>query len=686
MHALSFAGAPNRAMLEGASLRLYGVASDLDHEGTEHRMISFFRRALSSWIVLGLLGLIMIAFIVTGVGTPSGLGNIGGGGGGGDTVATIGKERLSINEATQRARIALQNIQQQQPEVTMAAFVQQGGVEGLVQQLAETKAIEQWAGKQGIVASKRLVDGEIASLGAFHGLTGKFDEATFRSVLAQRQITEAQFRRDLTADVLRRQILVPVSGGTRAPESLVTPYASLMLESRRGLIGIVPTELMPSGTPPSEADIGSWYKGNIARYTIPERRVVRYALIGKEQLKAQPQVTDAEIAAFYNANAAEYGGKQIRSFSQVVLPDEVAAKTFSAKVKAGKSFADAAKEAGFSSADTALGERTQAALTELASADVAKAAFAAADGSITAPIKSELGWHILHVDGIKTVAAKPLSAERETIAASLAKQKTDEAIANLIADVEDQVADGSTFDDVVKARGLTVVTTPPLLPTGAAPENPEWQAPPELQVLLKAAFAGSSDDDPTVETIGNGQLHALLKIDRVVPSAPIPLAKIRDRVIADLMIDRTSARAKAVANAIIAKVKGGVALPAAIAQSDVKLPPPQPAGGRQLDMMQGGRQVPPPLALMFSMKAGETKLLEAPDKKGWFIVKLDSIEKGDAASMPGLVQSTQGEFSRMMADEIQQQFSAAIAKDVGVSQHTAAITKLKRELSGAGNQ
>jgi len=233
MHALSFAAAPNRAMLEGASLRLYGVASDLDHEGTEYRMISFFRRALSSWIVLGLLGLIMIAFIVTGVGTPSGLGNIGGGGGGGDTVATIGKERLSINEATQRARIALQNIQQQQPEVTMAAFVQQGGVEGLVQQLAETKAIEQWAGKQGIVASKRLVDGEIASLGAFHGLTGKFDEATFRSVLAQRQITEAQFRRDLTADVLRRQILVPVSGGTRAPESLVTPYASLMLESRR---------------------------------------------------------------------------------------------------------------------------------------------------------------------------------------------------------------------------------------------------------------------------------------------------------------------------------------------------------------------------------------------------------------------------------------------------------------------
>lgn len=648
-------------------------------------MISFFRRALSSWIVLGFLGLIMIAFIVTGIGTPTGLGDMGGGGGG-ETVATVGRERLGLNETTQRAQIAVQNLQQQQPEITMAAFVKEGGVDSLLQQLTETKALEQWAAKQGIIASKRLVDGEIASIPAFHGLTGKFDEGTYRNALAQQRITEAQFRRDLSADVLRRQILVPVSGSARAPESLVTPYASLMLESRRGLIGIVPTELMPPGRPPTDADINGWYQRNLARYTIAERRVVRYALIAKEQLKAQPQVTDAEITAFYNANAAEYGAKQIRSFSQVILPDEAAAKALAAKVNGGKSFSDAAKEAGFSPADTALGERTQAALAELSSADVAKAAFAVPQNGTTAPIKSELGWHVLHVDSIKTTAARPLTAEREGIAASLAKQKSDEAIASLIADIEDQVADGSTFDDIVKARGLTVVTTPPLLPNGAAPEDAQWQTPPELQVLLKPAFSGSTDDDPTVETIGNGQLHALLKIDRIVPSAPIPLAKIKDQVVNDLMVDRTSARAKAVANAIIAKAKGGVPLPRAIAESDVKLPPPQQAGGRQIDMMQSGQQVPPPLALMFSMKAGETKLLEAPEKKGWFIVHLESIAKGDAASMPGLVQSTQSEFSRMMAEELQLQFSASIAKAVGVSRNAAGIAKLKRELGGAGSQ
>lgn len=648
-------------------------------------MISFFRRALSSWIVLGLLGLIMIAFIVTGVGTPSGLGDLGGGATG-ETVAKIGSERLSSSETTQRAQIALQNVQQQQPDVTMARFVREGGMESLVGQLIEAKAIEQWAAKQGIVASKRLVDGEIASMPAFHGLTGKFDESVYRSLLSQRRLSEAQFRRDIVSDALRRQVLVPVSGSISAPQSLALPYASLMLETRRGAIGIVPTELMPAGTAPTSADLNAWYSRNLARYTVPERRVIRYALISKAQLKAPPQVSDAEIVKFYNANAKDYGASQTRSFSQVVLPDEAAAKAFAAKVKSGTSFADAAKDAGFAPTDTVLGERTQAGLTELASAEVAKAAFAAPKDGTTAPIKSALGWHILHVDSVKDTAAKPLSSVRDTIAESLLKQKTDEAVANLIADIEDQIADGQTFDDVVKARGLQVVTTAPILPNGTAPEDPAWKSSPELQVLLKPAFEGSPDDDPTVENIGNGEFHALLKIDRIVQAAPEPLARIKDRVTNDLMVDRASARAKAVATAIVAKVDGGVPLDKAIAESGVKLPPPQPAGGRQIDLIQARQQVPPPLALLFSLKAGQTRLLEAPDKKGWFVVHLDSIAKGDASSVPGLVQSTRAEFSQMMAQELQQQFSASIARDVGVSRNDAALARLKRELAGGASQ
>jgi len=50
-------------------------------------MISFIRRALSSWIALGILGLVLVAFIITGVGGPGG---VSGGGGSGTVIAKAG--------------------------------------------------------------------------------------------------------------------------------------------------------------------------------------------------------------------------------------------------------------------------------------------------------------------------------------------------------------------------------------------------------------------------------------------------------------------------------------------------------------------------------------------------------------------------------------------------------------------
>ena len=52
-------------------------------------MLSFFRKWLTSWPVLALLGLVLVAFVVTGVGDPFG-------GGGRDTsVARVGNAKIT---------------------------------------------------------------------------------------------------------------------------------------------------------------------------------------------------------------------------------------------------------------------------------------------------------------------------------------------------------------------------------------------------------------------------------------------------------------------------------------------------------------------------------------------------------------------------------------------------------------
>src|SRR5262249_8995976 len=156
-----------------------------------------------------------------------------------------------------------------------------------------------------------------------------------------------------------------------------------------------------------------------------------------------------------------------------------------------------------------------------------------------------------------------------------------------------------------KANGLAVVTTPPLTASGAAPSDPAYRPAPELPVLLKSAFEAEPGDRPTVETIGKGEIHALLAVGTIQPAAPIPLPQGKDRVRPDLVAQRTSDRAKAMATAIVAKSNGGRPLADAVTESGLKVPPPQPLTARQIDVIKSGRQAPPPIAMLFNLATGK---------------------------------------------------------------------------------
>lgn len=638
-------------------------------------MLAFFRRLLSSWVAVALLGIIMVAFIVTGVGTPGG--GLVGGGVGGDAVATVGGKPVTIAEVATRAQSSLTQARQQQPDLTMPAFLSAiGGVAPIVEEYVGARVLGGWAEKHGITASEKLIGGEIASIPAFQGVTGAFDEARMNAVLGQQRLSFATLHDGIREDLVRRQMLVPLTMGAMAPAGLLNQYAMLLLDRREGVIGLVPAKL--DGLPaPSEADIAGWYKANVARYSLPERRVVRYAAFGPESV-TPPAPTDAEIAAAYKADAAKYAASETRTVSQVVLPDEAAAKGFAARMAGGTPFTKAAADAGFAAGDIALGAITRDALARTASPAVAGAAFALAAGGTTSPIKTALGWSIVHVDAITSNPARSLDQARGEIAAALAKTKAQKATADLVQAVQDAVSDGASFADVVKKHNLQVVTTPPLLPNGTAPALAGFKPDATLTALLKPANDAGPDDQPTVETVAPDH-YALLSVASVVAAAPVPLAEAHARVVQDLIAQRAADRAHATAQAILAKVRGGQAMAAAFAAAG--LPPPQTAGGTQVDLARAGNNVPPVLRTLFRLTAGKTELSAAPGG-GWFVVHLDRIVPGDPAAVPALVAATRGEVTRNIGEEYAQQFANAARAEVAVKRSPAGEAKLEQQLRG----
>jgi len=648
-------------------------------------MLRAFRKVRNSWIVVGLLGLIMLAFVITGVGS-GGKGGMGQLGMGPEHVAIVGGESLTTTETSDRLNRAFNAARQERPELDMPTFIRTGVLDELLSQLISSKVILAFGAQQGLSASKRLVDGEIASIPAFRNAVGKFDRQTFEGALANAKVTEKQLRDDFRLAIIQKQMLIPVAINPKMPVAFAREYATLLVEARTGSIGLVPVRAMGPGTPPTDAEVAAYFKKNVARYTIPERRVIRYAAFGLDNVTAASVPTDADIQAYYKANAAIYAPREKRTLSQVILHDQKAVQAFTAKIAGGKSFAQAATEAGFGAADTALGEKTKAEVAALSSQDVANAAFAAAKGGVTTPVKSPFGWHILKVDGVTLIPGRPLEAVRGAIAQGLGQQKAAAALADLSTRIEDAISNGSSFDEAVKANGLQVQETPPVMQNGLNPDAPGVQPTADVKALLKSAFDLAPDDDPVVETITQGTRYAIVAPGRIVPAAPPPLAQIAAKVRADLVWSRAEARAKALAQQLLARINAGTPMREAFAKAGVALPPVQSTTARRMDIAQGGDRVPPPLRAIFSLGRDKSKILPAPGNSGWFIVHLDQIIKGDVDKVPGLVDATRSQFGQVVGEEYADQFAKAAESEIKVTRHDAVIARLKKELENRGSE
>ena len=645
-------------------------------------MLSLLRRFSKSPIGIGVFALILIAFVVTLYEGKSAFG--GGVVGGGDTVVTVAGQDIGEAELQRRVQNQLEGERRQNPAIDMSSYIATGGVEKTVDLAATGRALEVFAEKQGMVTSKTLVDGAIASIPAFNGPTGKFDEATYRSVLAQRKISEAMLRSDFAREALTRILAVPASGGTRVPAAMVLPYASLFMESRKGAIAEVPSAAFRATAVPTDAELQTFYQRNIARYTVPERRVIRYAAFDKSRFAGKVDATEAEIAKVYADNQATYGAREKRAFTQIITSTDAQAKQVMDRIKSGASMADAAK---LVQRDALVVQSTDAAgFEKLSGPSVARAAFAVPKGAFAAIERSGLGYHVVRVDSITTIPATPLSAVRAKIAADLTAQKQTKAIGSMLGEVEDAIGNKATFDEVAKKYGLAVQATPALTSGGIAFDAPGYQPPAEVRAALGEAFQVEVGDDPAVAPLPGNAGYVLWKLDRIIAAAPKPLAALRTQVIADLQIYNGSKAAKLAADAIVAAVNSGTPLAQAMAKAGVPLPAPQPAGGRRIDLARAQGKVPPPLALMFAIPEKRARVLENSGRQGWYIVYVDKIDSGDARTVPGLVEATQQQLSGVIGDEYVQQFANAIAKSVGVTKNAAGVARLKKSLVGGGTQ
>lgn len=647
-------------------------------------MLSVFRRFIRSkigaFVALLFLGVIAAAFIM---GDLTG-GKFGSSLSGGETAAKAGGARLSVSELQDRVQRVFENARRANPGLQVGQFFAQGGAAQVYDQLVAAMALKEYAGDQQIHISKRLVDAQIAQIPAFQDAAGNFSQDNFRQLLLRERITEQALRDDIGREILERQMLAPLGLGVKLPDSVVLPYASLLLEARQGTIAAIPAAAFKDIKDPTDAQLGDFYKKNAARYTIPEQRRIRYAVIDAERFAQAAQPTDAEITSAYNQNKAAYAAKESRSFEQLILPTEAAAKAIADQVKGGKSLAAAAQGAGLSVSE--LTDQSREALTASSSAALANAGFAAAQGTLVGPTRVPLGWVLLRVTAVKTTPARALAAVRDEIVATLRTQKEKRLLSDFTGKIEDQIANGGSFEEVVKDNGLKLEITPPLVSTGKQVENVAYEAPADVKPLLAPVFAMSQDDDAQLVPITADKRYALTAPGDITAPAPPPIDKVKALVVMQYKLAQGNDRAKALAEQIRAKVAKGMKLADAIAQAGVPLPAPQTVGGRRADIMRDGQRPPAEVAMLFAMAPNSVKTLPVGEDRGYFVVQLNGIKRGDAGSDKALVNQVRDQLGDVVGQEYGQQFERAVEKQLGVKRNANAVASVQRALTNSNNE
>ncbi|WAT18437.1 peptidylprolyl isomerase [Aurantiacibacter sp. MUD11] len=633
----------------------------------------FFQSKLGIGVTLAFLGVIAIAFASSDVANTGMFGGVTGG----DRVAVVGDRRISTSDLITGVNSAVTQERANNPTITMEAFVSQGGMEDVLDQMISRAAIGGFAEMLGLRAGPRLIDSEIVTIPAFRGIDGNFSADSFRQALQQQGLSEATVRDDLGMGLLARQLVLPIAYSATLPESITRRYAALNNERRIGSAVPIPAAAFAPEGDPSEEELQGYYQANRGSYIRPERRVLRYVTFDDSALGDLAPVTDEQVARRYERDAAIYAASEERSFTQLVVPTEAAAQAVIDEVNGGMALEASARSKGLDTVSIEAIDR--AAFQSQTSAEVAAAAFAGSEGALVGPQRGELGWYVLRVDEVNQIAGQTLAQATPDIRQQLQEERRRLALNELTVRLEDEFADGRSLSEAAAELGLDLATTQPLIATGQVYERPE-RAPEELARVLDFAFQ-MDEGQPQLAEIVPGQQFLLFEVSQITRSATAPLAEIKEQVTLDWRRERGMAEAGAAAGRVLERVEGGATLAEALAEEDVRLPAPEPLNLSRRELAAQG-QLSRASILFFSMAEGTTKRVEMDEANTWFVVQLDEIQAPELAADDPLLAQARQQLGGMVGEEYVTQFIAGAQEALEVETNQPAIDAVRSQLLG----
>ena len=615
-------------------------------------MLLALRNASKSWVMKGILLLLAGTFVVFFGG------DIGGGhsgdGGNAASVLEIGDQNFTVHQVIREFNNEVQQASARIGQrVDTQTAINSGLFDQTVSRLTSQSLFDQAAQNLGVATSVEAASETIRNLPQFQDATDRFSRAQFQVFLDNQGRNEADFVNQIRLNLLRNQYVGTIQNAIRTPSPLSEALHARRAERRIAEVVTIPAETVAAVGTPDEAQLSEFYNETKDSFQTPEYRGATLARLDVEQLAKTVTIPEEEILEEYEARSREFQVPETRNVVQANLPFRADAEHALTLISGGKNLAEAAEEvSGLPPVDLGSVSRSGIALLELADA-----AFSLSPDTISAPVESTLGWHLVEVSNITPGRTIPLSEARESIHQELAHAEAVNRIFDILNNVEDGLAGGDSLDEVARDASLTVsridgIARSGQTITGGAEDSPEMK----IDVLTRLFELEAPGATEVVENRSGG--FTVVRLDEVKAPRMPDLNEIRDRIVEAWQTDRADALAEETANKIAERARNGESLEALANEFGGQFQATEP-----FDRTGNGATVPGALVpALFDAKEGD--IVAQPVASGGAAAKLTRIEAADQ-NAPERESLTQ-EISGQLANEIVNQLATALQQDIPV--------------------
>ena len=408
------------------------------------------------WLTYLLIGALALVFAAWGA-----YGIVNEGFGVTDYAAKVNGEKISrtyINDLWQQQQPRLMQMSGGTPTAEQRELFQQQLLDDEIRVLAVT----QYAKKAGFRVTSDQLRRAFQSEPGFQ-VDGKFSLEEARSRLAQLGMDERSYYNDLQRSQLVNQLLGTVGVSEFLTSKELKRILTLLDEEREVRYAMLESEDF-AGPAPDAAAIEAWYKSHADDYMRTESVQLAYAELSLADVAAAVQVTDDMLRARYERDKPTYMTPENRKASHILIAVDgttddakasALAKDVHARIIAGGDFAALAKQYSKDSASAAKGGELDWSGRDVYVKEFADKLFSMKQGEISEPVKTEFGYHIIRLDGIRAETGRSF----EQVKAELAAQVRKELAGSEFGSRQDQLVErlesaGSTLEQLASEFGM----------------------------------------------------------------------------------------------------------------------------------------------------------------------------------------------------------------------------------------